>query len=275
MSIADGFLNAAQKTVAEYGANAMQIFLKSPRGRSEKPLDLKEAEEFKKYCRAHGVFVVGHCSYLLNFAKDLSADPWPLDSLISDLHKIKQLGGGGVVLHLGKYLELDKATALKFMAKNIGEVLNRTKNGWIILENTAGQGSEIGWRFEELAKLYGKLGKPTRVKFCLDTAHAFAAGYELSTPVSVKKTLAEFDRLIGLKNLICLHLNDTFKTLGSRVDRHENIGKGLIGKAGLLAIIKLAQQRSWPMILETPECGTGSHLQDLRTIRAWLKSGKQ
>lgn len=270
MSIAKGFLPAVQKTVEDYHANALQIFVKSPRGRSEKPLDLDEAAQTKAYVRQNNIKrFVCHASYLLNFAKDFSIDPWPQQSLISDLKKIHLLGGDGVVLHIGKQLELSKDQALKNIKTNIEAALKATKaeNNWIILENTAGQGTEIGYLFEQLAEIYQMLEKHPRIRFCFDTQHAFAAGYDLKNDPD--KVMHEFEQAVG-KNLIALyHFNDSKKDLGARVDRHESIAKGKIGQAGLKKIAQYAHKNQIPLILETPDIDL--HKDEIAHIKTWLK----
>lgn len=273
MSIAKGFLEAAKQTKENYKANALQIFLRSPRSRTEKPLDLDEAAQVKKYIKQNKIFLIGHCSYLLNFAKDIDKDPWPVQSLISDIKKIYQLGGIGVVSHMGKTLNLKKTQAYKYLQKNLKKVLKKTeKEGiWIILENTAGQGSEMGCTFEDLKYLYDLLGKNKRIRFCFDTAHSFVSGYDLSTKKTVKETFNKFNKTIGLNKIALIHFNDSKKELGSKVDRHANLGDGLINKEGLKEIIKIAKRESIPLILETPEKGKKTHLDDLQTLRKWAQ----
>ncbi len=272
MSIAKGFVEAAQETVASLGANALQIFLKSPRGRGKTKLTDEEAGKFRAYCDANGVrFVVAHCSYLLNFAKPMDANSrWPLDSLIEDLRSMEKLNGHGVVLHVGKNLELSFEDAEKYLIENLKVVLNETADTDqpILLENTAGQGTEMGYTFEQLRSFYEKLGKPDRVKFCLDTCHMFAAGYDLRTPAAVRKTMDEIERLIGLDRVQLFHFNDSKKDLGSRVDRHEILNEGFIGN-GLKTVAKFARDHEIPMILETPE-KTRTHKEDLQILKGWL-----
>ena len=273
VSISKGFVNAMRFAVEKLKANALQIFLKSPRGGGKCKLTDVEAGEYRKFTKQHQVFTVVHCSYLLNFAKDLSKATWPLDNLIDDLKNGERLGVAGVVLHIGKHLELSREKGLSWVVKNIAKVLDITKDlkSAIILENTAGQGTELGMNFSELAKIYNGLKKNKRVKFCFDTCHAFAAGYDLRKPNSVKKVFTEFDKALGLKNLACIHFNDSTSDLGSRVDRHANLGKGKIGKVGLTVVAKLACKNSIPLIIETPEKGLESHSKDLVTLRGWLK----
>jgi deoxyribonuclease-4 len=274
MSIARGFVKAAEMTHEEYRTNAMQIFLKSPRGRHEKEISESDTAAFRSYCQSHAIrFVVAHCSYLLNFTHDMSKDIWPLDSLVSDLKNIHRLGGIGVVLHIGKYLELEAQAACRYLAVNIAEIMHRTaaENNWVILENTAGQGTEIGWQLAELEKIFKEaLQQHPRIRFCFDTAHAFAAGYDLRDAKGVAQVFGEFAARFDLDRLALIHFNDSLKDLGSRVDRHANLGQGKIGKEGMLAVARFAIEHKIPMILETPEDDKGSHLPDLEVLRGWL-----
>jgi len=275
MSIAKGFLDACKRTVEEYNCNSLQIFCKSPRGRREKPLSEEEAKEVNDYVKKHNLYLNSHCSYLLNFAKPMTIDPWPLESLISDMVKTHALGGYGVVLHIGKYLELEKNEAYKYLSDNLTKVLEMTEDTDIpiLMETTAGQGTEIGFRFDELAEVYDLITQKDRVKFCLDTAHVFAAGYDIRTKETVKETFDEFDRLLGLENLKLVHLNDSKKAFGSRVDRHANFGAedAMIGNEGVTAVAKIAIERDIPIVIETPEKDGRTHKGDLQILRQLIK----
>ena len=252
-SISKGMKNALI-SIEKLGGNAAQIFLKSPRARASKPLDETQAKEAKQYLKEKDLFLIGHCSYLLNFAKPYNENPWAVDSLVDDLTRIDKLGGIGVVLHIGKYLEYSEQEAFANIKTNITKVIKQTpQNTYIILENTAGQGTEIGFRLEELSKLYNSLDKHPRIKFCIDTCHAHAAGYNLSSQDQLQNFTQQFDKLIGIKNIVCIHLNDCKKEAGSRVDRHEDIGFGTIGKDGIKNITQFAKQQNIPLILETPQ----------------------
>ncbi len=267
-SIANGYARAFE-AAAQDGATALQIFIKSPRGGQLREVTESEAAEVKKLnIRKQTEYGVIHASYLLNFAKKMPADSYPMKSLTEDLRSADKLELDGVVLHLGKTLGGDVAEAEEMYIKNIERALVLTKNcrSKIILENTAGQGSEMGWRFDEFARVFRHFKKYARVKICLDTQHAFAAGYE---PGSLIK---EFDKYLGLKNIACLHFNDSKKLLGSRVDRHQDIGKGVIGELKLKNLIKdlnKITRTSLPLILETPE----EHLpyaSQIKQIRSWF-----
>ena len=274
MSIAGGFAQAAKKTGEEYGCNAMQIFTKSPRSRQVKPIDPDDAEDFKDHCKHYNIrHVVAHSSYLLNFGKPIAQVQWALNDIKIDLKRLNQLGGHEVVVKIGKSLEEDRETAIQNVIENAKIVIEETKDTGLeyILENTAGQGTEIGFRLDELGQVWkGLKGFSPRLKSCLDTAHIWAAGYDISTPKGVEQTLKEYDQHIGIDTLSCFHFNDSIKELGSRVDRHGNIGKGLIQGDGLKTLAHFAENRSIPLILETPEKDGGSHFEDIKVVRSFF-----
>ncbi|MFA5352240.1 MAG: deoxyribonuclease IV [Candidatus Gracilibacteria bacterium] len=271
VSIADGFTAAALFAREKLSANALQIFAKSPRSNGKSKLTESEAKDYR--AAAKSIFTVIHCSYLLNFAKDLSQIIYPLENLIDDLHTSEMLGAAGVILHVGKHLNLSRGEGIAWVVKNLQFVLEKTKalKSAVILEITAGQGSELGNNFAELREIYIQMGKPKRIKFCFDTCHAFAAGYDLRDAARVKKVFTELDKTLGIKNLSCIHFNDALMDFNSKVDRHANLGEGKIGKAGLIAVAQFAQKNSVPLILETPERNGKTHLQDLKKLRSWLK----
>ncbi|MBT4055861.1 deoxyribonuclease IV [Candidatus Peregrinibacteria bacterium] len=267
-SIGNGLENSL-KSIKEIGGNVAQIFLKNPRGRVGKSLDEDDAEKTRKYLKENKMFLVGHCSYLLNFAKPFGKTPWAVESLIDDMKRMSKLGGVGVVLHIGKFLDYSKEEAFENIKKNISKVLKATpEETYLIWENTAGQGTEIGFRFEELAELYEKVGKNKRIRFCLDTCHSHAAGYDLSTKQGVREWKDAFDKLIGWNKVVCIHLNDCKKEAGSRVDRHEDLGHGTIGNLGLKEIVRIAKDSGIPLILETPTRDM-SYSAQIKMAKGW------
>jgi deoxyribonuclease-4 len=274
MSIAGGFAQAAQKTGQEFGCNAMQLFTKSPRSRMVKPIDPADAELFKQYCGQYGIkHVVAHSSYLLNFGKPASQVPWALNDILLDFERLSMIGGHGIVVHIGKSLDGDRETAVKNVIENAKLIVDRTQKTGLqyILENTAGQGSEIGFQLEELASIWKQLKSfSPRIRSCLDTAHIWAAGYDIGTEKGAKETLKTYDQLIGTGTLSCFHFNDSKKLLGSRVDRHDNIGAGNIGLEGLRTIARFAENKSIPLILETPEKDGKTHLDDVKTVKQFF-----
>lgn len=270
-SMAMGF-EKALKSIDAMGGNAVQVFLKSPRGRFSKPLNETDAENTNEYLKKNNMFLVGHCSYILNFAKDFSKDPWAVESLVDDMKKMDRLGGVGVVLHIGKYVDMDKETAFKNIKNAVGLVIDRTpETSKVIFENTAGQGTEIGFRFNELKEIYNMFSdnEKKRIGFCLDTCHSFAAGYDLSNKKGVVNWYKEFDKFFGWDKVVCIHFNDAKKELGSRVDRHQDIGYGFVGENGLKEVAKIAKETGKPLILET----TTEHMsypEQIEMIKSWF-----
>ncbi|MFW6285650.1 MAG: deoxyribonuclease IV [Nanoarchaeota archaeon] len=253
-SISMGYLMAL-KNIDSIGGNSVQIFLKNPRGRSGKPVNQKDAKEALSFLKEKKMFLVGHCSYLLNFAKNPKEYSWSIESLIDDLKRIDQLGGRGVVLHIGKYLDMTKQIAYKNIVDSVNLVLARTpKNTKVIFENTAGQGTEIGYKFSELKEIYNLFNneQKKRITFCIDTCHSHAAGYDLSTKSGVLNWIRDFENNIGIEKIDCIHLNDSQRDAGSKIDRHEDLTFGKIGKIGLIEIVNFAKNKNIPLILETP-----------------------
>ncbi len=286
-SIAKGFYNTVQDTVNYYNTNALQIFLKSPQMLTFCKITDEMATKTKQFILENNLFIVGHCSYLLNFAKEQNFTDtenvkkkgnWAINSLVDDLVSINKIGGYGIVLHTGKYTNQTKEDGIKVIAKNIKQAIydleyklkDHTKTPYIIIENTAGQGTEIGTTIEELSDIYKLLEKNQRIKFCIDTAHAFASGYNIKTKEGFEDYIKKFDKLIGIENIGLFHFNDSKKELGSRVDRHDSIGAGLIGEEGLKRIAEYAKSKTIPLILETPDKEV-SHLQDIAKVKSWFK----
>lgn len=270
-SIANGFVAAAEHTQHDLGGNALQIFLKSPRGGGACKLSDTEAAAYREYVAREQIFTVAHGSYLLNFAKDLMDKPWQMANLIDDLTAGAKLGVAGVVLHIGKSLELTREEGLAFVVRNIQKILEKTADSGtkILLENTAGQGSELGYRFEELAVIFDALKKTKRIGICFDTCHAFAAGYDLRTPATVAATFAEFDKQLGLEHIHCIHFNDAKSAFESRVDRHASLGAGTIGVAGLSEVARLGVAHGIPLILETPD--ETKYAAEIALIKQWVQ----
>ena len=267
VSIAGGYLEAFKRARA-IGADAMQIFTKSPRGGALRKITKEEATEIKNWKGRSGVRkVVIHASYLLNFAKPLKLTDFESRSLLDDLESADLIEADGVVLHIGKTLKLDPTEAETLFVKNIIAILEHTKKlkAKIILENTAGQGTEMGYQLDHLGKIVGAIKSP-RLGVCLDTQHAFAAGY------SPAQLINEFDNHIGLEKLACIHLNDSKKALGSRVDRHQDIGEGYIGEKPLKDFVKemVAKTKGTvPLILETPE-EHSSFTDQIKKVKSWF-----
>jgi len=273
-SVSKGYLDSF-KVALSIGAEAMQIFAKSPMQAKLRAVTEEESRTVKDFAERQKIkALVIHASYLLNFGKPISADAYEIKSLVEDIFNSEALGGIGAVAHLGKSLKMSKDEAISNYVENIKTVVRKTaeSKSVVILENTAGQGTEIGYNFEELGYIYKKIGDKKRVKFCLDTAHMFGAGYDLRDQKAARKTLGEIDKFLGVENIACIHFNDSKKPLGSRVDRHEDIGHGQIGEEGLKYFILELRKfggDNIPLILETPE-GFDSYEKQIKKVKSWF-----
>ncbi len=247
----------AQNAV-DLGCEAVQIFSRSPRGGKAKEFSEPDVAEMKAIFKERDIWpVVVHVPYFLNLASsDADKLGYSKDVLVEDLNRAETLGARYLVTHLGhkgKEETLDSVEPLTRVVLSLEDVLSRYSGPVkILLENTAGQGQEVGTSLEALASILASLPKD-RVGACLDTCHAFAAGYDLRTPEDVDSVLDLFDGTIGLSNLGAVHLNDCKSELGGHLDRHERIGLGRIGTPGLAALINSSKlPPDLPGLLETP-----------------------
>jgi deoxyribonuclease-4 len=197
--------------------------------------------------------VVAHGSYLINLAGNREIRPKSIDAMVEDLTRCGLLGIEYLVFHPGAHDDADRGIAL--VAEALNEIFARCKKirPRILLETTAGQGRSLGCSFEQLASIIDRVDRKRRIGICLDTCHVFAAGYDLRTARACRETLARLDDVAGLERLAAIHLNDSKRDLGSRVDRHEHIGLGAIGLKGFAALVSDFRLREIPMILETPK----------------------
>jgi deoxyribonuclease-4 len=239
------------------GCTAMQIFVKNNMQWFAKPLPEGDVRDFTEHpLRGRLGAVVAHAGYLINLGVESSENlEKSLRSLSDEMLRCEQLGIGSLVLHPGSHLGKGAATGIACVVRNIdGLHAHHPKlKVRIVLETTAGQGSCLGSRFEEIAEILAGVRNPERLAVCLDTAHIFAAGYDIAAPGGVEKTFVAFDRVIGLKRLAVLHINESKTALGSRVDRHENLGRGRIGLAAFRWIMRSGELARVPKILETPK----------------------
>jgi deoxyribonuclease-4 len=261
-SIAGGYHKAVERAV-ETGSEALQIFTRNINQWAVSPIRPEDAAAFKAAVRAAGLsFVVAHDSYLINpAAEDAALRDKSIAGLVIELERAEQLGIPWVVAHPGAAGSQPVGKAVKRAAAGIAKALDTTRDlaAGILIETTAGQGSCLGATFEEIAAMLDDIDagadRRKRVGVCLDTCHVFAAGYPLAPRAALDDTLRQFDRLIGLKRLKLIHANDSKRELGSRVDRHEEIGKGEIGKAAFELIMSHPQLAGVPIVLETPKEG--------------------
>ncbi len=270
ISIAGGLSKVVQRAEAK-GCEAIQIFSRNPRGWRYAPLDLEEVAQLKEDLRTSGISpLVVHMPYLANLAshqKELYSRS--IDSLCEDLRRAQVLGAPYLIVHVGRRLETTEPEALKTISRAINEGFERVENEVVLLlENTAGQGTELGFKLGQVGAIIEGVEDDGRMGVCLDTAHAFQAGYDLSTSEGLEKTLKEFDHEVGLDRLRLLHLNDSKTRLGSRVDRHWHIGEGCIGLEGFRNIVNHPQLVHLPGIMETPREGDPDDLRNMKTIRS-------
>ncbi|MCD6515105.1 MAG: deoxyribonuclease IV [Candidatus Odinarchaeota archaeon] len=255
ISIAGGISKAPIRG-REIGCDAIQIFTKSQRQWKAKPLTEEEIEAFKKNMKDNNIKIaVAHDSYLINLGSpDEERYKKSLESFIDEVIRAGLLGIPYLVFHPGAHMNAGEEFALKRIAESLNEVIAKTEEYPVVLllETTAGQGSNVGYKFEHIAEIIDMVDEKKRVGACFDTAHIFAAGYDIRTREAYEETIDLFDEIIGLDKLKVIHLNDSKKELGSRVDRHEHIGKGLIGIDAFKFIVNDKRFEKHPMILETP-----------------------
>ena len=256
VSVAGGVANAplnAQKI----GAKAFALFTKSQRQWSAKSLSKEDILAFKANLEKTGIlskYVLPHDSYLINLghpeAEKLEKSR---SAFLDEMQRCEQLGLQLLNFHPGSHLgKISEKESLKKVAESINFVFSQTKNVMAVIENTAGQGNNIGFRFEHLAEIIVNVNDKSRVGVCLDTCHTFASGYDLRTEEACVKTFIEFEKIVGFEYLKAMHINDSKKELGSRVDRHESIGKGFIGLDAFKLLMNDSRFDNIPLILETP-----------------------
>jgi deoxyribonuclease-4 len=255
-SIAGGTPRAVERGI-DAGCRVLQIFVKNNNRWIGKPIERPEAREFRTAARAAGLSrVVAHTSYLINLASpDADLRRKSIESLAEEIERCARLGIRDLVLHPGAHCGEGEVTGVARIAASLDEVFDRTGGARvrILLETAAGQGSCVGHRFEHLRDILGAVRTPRRVAACFDTCHVHAAGYDLVTRKGYSETIAAFDRTVGLARLAAIHVNDSKKPRGSRVDRHEHIGRGSIGRRGFRNLMTDPLLSAIPKFLETPK----------------------
>jgi deoxyribonuclease-4 len=257
MPISGGIFKAFARG-EDVGCQTMQIFSKSQRQWNAKPYQQQDIDQYKaEQARTAINPVIVHSSYLINLASPKD-DLWEksIAALCDEMERSAMLGVAGVVLHPGSHTGSGEDAGLRRIADALNRIFTDgvAPGVMVLLETTAGQGTNLGNRFEHLAQLREYTAAHSeRVGVCVDTCHILAAGYDLRTPEAYEATFAEFDRLIGLEHLKVFHLNDSQHDLGSRKDRHEHIGKGYVGEHAFRMLINDERFQSLPMILETPK----------------------
>ena len=252
VSAAGGPANAVDRAQA-IGAECIQIFVSSPRAWAFRPPSEEQVLAFRERSEATGVSPTFlHGSYLVNVGGAPDLLQKSIDCLVDNMNAAGQIGAAGVIFHGGSHKGIGFDGVLDQAATALQEVLSRSpEDVWLIIENSAGAGAHIGATFSEIRRLMEAIDSP-QVKVCLDTEHAFAAGYNLADREGIEAAMDEFDREIGLSNLVAVHANDAKVEHGSGVDRHENIGEGYIGLDGFEVIMGHPAFRDVPFVLEVP-----------------------
>ncbi len=267
MSTAGGVHTAYQRA-AEAGCDSMLIFTKSNRQWRAKPLAAADIEQWQSAAAAHpDIYPVAvHASYLINIA---SPDPelWEksYQALKVEVERAEALGIPLLTFHPGSHMKAGESAGLETIARGLRRLLEETAGSavTICLETMAGQGTNLGFRFEHLATLLDAVDRHDRAGVCFDTCHVFAAGYDIRSPAAYTKTLEEFDRVVGLDEIRCFHFNDSQHELGSNKDRHAHIGRGHIGDVGFANFVNDPRWAEHPAHLETPKTETDDDGQDV------------
>ena len=253
---ASGSVDKAVDNAVERNCSAFQIFTRSPRSWHAKDLTKDVIEAFKsklKDSKIDRFAICAHMPYLPNLAtpKD-DAFEKSVNTLVKEVERCAQLGIPYLVTHLGSHLGTGEEAGIKKLVDGLTKA-GQTKNDvMILLENTAGQKNSVGSDFKQLGEIFKQLKPGKKFGVCIDTCHAFVAGYDLRTAEKVKKTFKEFDKHVGIENLKILHLNDARGEIGCNLDRHYHLGLGGIGEEGITSVVKFANKKKIPIILETP-----------------------
>ncbi|MBI2883695.1 MAG: deoxyribonuclease IV [Candidatus Methylomirabilis oxyfera] len=276
MSIAGG-VDLAPLRGRQVGCRTIQLFTKSSNQWRARSLPADEIDRFHANLRAAAIApAVAHGAYLINLAStDPALHQKSMAACLEELERAEALGIPYLVIHPGAHMGAGQEAGLQQVANSIRELLKRTK-GYrvrVVLETTAGQGTTLGHRFEQIALLLNQIDLSERTGACLDTCHLFAAGYDIRTPDGYANVLKLFDQVVGISSLKVIHLNDCKKELGCRVDRHEHIGKGAIGLDAFRCLVTDPRLRGIPMIIETPKDGDfiTADCRNLNTLRDLAK----
>ena len=255
---ASGGVENAPLNAMQVGATAFALFTKNQRQWFSAPLSDKSIAAFKENLAKSGIstdYVLPHDSYLINLGSpDAEGLEKSRNSFIEEMHRCEQLGLKMLNFHPGSHLkQIPLEECLTRVAESINLALEKTSGVTAVIENTAGQGTNVGFSFHHLAHIIDKVEDKSRVGVCLDTCHTYSAGYDLKTEAGYKATFEEFENVVGFSYLRAIHLNDTKKEFGSRVDRHDSIGKGLLGMEFFERLMNDPRFDNMPLILETPD----------------------
>jgi deoxyribonuclease-4 len=273
ISIAGGFSNIVERAQVR-GCETIQFFSRNPRGWKYDLLDEADVKRFRTSFETTGIFpVFVHLPYLPNLACERSKFySRSIHSVTTDLKRTEQLGAQYLIVHIGHRLESSEEEAIEAVSRGINQAFERVSNSvTLLIENTAGQGTEIGYTFEQIKRIVDRVHDRKRMGVCLDTAHAFESGYDLSKKDGIEQTLESFDKTVGLNQLHLLHLNDSKTPLGSKKDRHWHIGEGYIGLEGFRYLVNHPLLKHLPGIMETPRSDTEEDLRNRKVIRSLVE----
>lgn len=251
LSSSKGFLHMAEEAVS-IGANTFQFFTRNPRGSRAKEIDPEDVRAYLEYAQQHGIgTVIAHAPYTLNCAgKEERVREFARMTMEDDLKRLEQIPGCLYNFHPGSHVGQGVQIGIEWIADTLNEILSHQYRTEVLLETMAGKGTEIGGRFEELAAILERVERKEQVGVCLDTCHVYDAGYDICQ--DLEGVLQEFDRVIGLKRLKALHINDSKNPFASHKDRHEKIGEGSLGLDALRRIVHHPLLEGLPCALETP-----------------------
>jgi deoxyribonuclease-4 len=255
---ASGGVENAPLNANAIGAKAFALFTKNPRQWFSNPLSKANIKLFRENCEKLGYKpfqILPHDSYLINLGHP---EQEPLEksraSFLDEMQRCEQLGLDRLNFHPGSHLKtINEEECLSRIAESINIALDKTRGVTAVIENTAGQGTNMGHKFEQLKFILNKVDDKSRVGICIDTCHAYTSGYDIKTPKGFNETFTLFEKIIGFNFLKGMHINDSKKELGSRVDRHDSIGKGILGEDFFRLLMNDARFDNMPLILETPD----------------------
>ncbi|KPK41805.1 MAG: hypothetical protein AMJ78_04515 [Omnitrophica WOR_2 bacterium SM23_29] len=269
-----GHIYEAVDRAAQLRCDTFQIFSRNPRGWAVTKLDPKDAEEFKRRRKEKSIApVVVHIPYLINLCSP-EENLWKrsVNAYIEDIKRADMLGAEYFVTHLGSHKGKGEEFGISRFSSGLNEAIKKTEPKlMILLENTAGSGNWLGYKFEHLKTIIDKIKDKKHIGICLDTAHTFESGYDVKTKAGLDSTLRKIDSIVGLDKIKVIHLNDSKTAFGSHADRHWHIGKGEIGMNGMSLILNHPKLKGLPFILETPKKDLKDDRTNLATVRKLAK----
>ena len=270
---ASGGVENAPINANSIGATAFALFTKNQRQWKSAPLTKQSISAFKKNCEQFSytpVQILPHDSYLINLGHpEKEGIEKSRESFLDEMQRCEQLGLDRLNFHPGSSLnKISDEDCLKLIAESINIALDKTKGVIAVIENTSGQGSNLGYKFEHLKFIIDNVEDKSRVGVCLDTCHTYTAGYDIKTEKSFAETFSKFDSIVGFKYLKGMHINDSKKELATRVDRHDNIGKGFLGVDIFKMIMKDNRFDGIPLILETPDESIWA--EEIKLLKSYL-----